>query len=679
MTAPSNSKPSSFTRLLTKLDLWFEGVAKKAWKIAPSTTPNADRNFFLVDPGGDCNIVTSRDNSGQKLVIGPAVPLGAIFVGNGTEFQMLTPANPGDDGKALVYDHNVSGGWKLSVAAGGTGDVVGPAGATNHAVVLFDGTTGKLVKDGGVGTAGQVYTSNGPGAAPTFQPAGAIDADLAAIAALSGTGVPCRIAADTWALRNVAAADAKIVISNPAGIAGNITVGFGSVASTDLSNSANIALRNSSNSWSVAQLPSAAGTIDLGSTALPFRNLIFGGAATNNTVLASTTLTAQRTCTFPNANSNPVVPSTAGANQFANGISSGGVISYAQPAFSNLSGNATIAQGGTNNPSLGVLANGIMAGDGSKVIQVTGSALQSFRVNATGNGIEAYTPSGSGFIDNMVNGGRVTGTSGAPVSDTANATSIYFTPFKGNAIALYNGTTWNILTFSEITVPLTGLAAGVYDVFAYDNAGSVAVELLVWTNSTTRATAIVKQNGVDCKSGQTSRRLIATIRLTATGTTQDTVGQRLIVNVNNRVERILRARDTTNAAIYTTAVWQEYLAGSTPGVTRVETVIPLANEYSCSLKFTTGFFANNNASIASISIGANSSSAPSASSFVAASSINTSNDQMAVTTFLEENPSAVGACDYRALHRGNGSGNITWLGDNGTAEQFMQMSGYICG
>lgn len=32
---------------------------------------------------------------------------------------------------------------------GGTGDVVGPAGAVNNRIVLFDGTTGKLIKDGG--------------------------------------------------------------------------------------------------------------------------------------------------------------------------------------------------------------------------------------------------------------------------------------------------------------------------------------------------------------------------------------------------------------------------------------------------------------------------------------------------------------------------------------------------
>jgi len=108
-----------------------------------------------------------------------------------------------------------------------------------------------------------------------------------------------------------------------------------------------VAYTNAANSWSTAQLPNAAGTIDLGSTALPFRNIILGGAATNNTKLVSATTTAQRTVTFPDADSNSVVPDTGAANNFLTAISAAGVISKAQPAFSNISGTAAATQGGT--------------------------------------------------------------------------------------------------------------------------------------------------------------------------------------------------------------------------------------------------------------------------------------------------------------------------------------------
>jgi hypothetical protein len=54
-----------------------------------------------------------------------------------------------------------------------------------------------------------------------------------------------------------------------------------------------------------------------------------------------------RTINVPNANSTTVQSSSAGANQFATGISAQGVLSYAQPTFGNLSGSATLTQGGT--------------------------------------------------------------------------------------------------------------------------------------------------------------------------------------------------------------------------------------------------------------------------------------------------------------------------------------------
>lgn len=49
------------------------------------------------------------------------------------------------------------------------GDILGPASATNNALVLFDGTTGKLLKNGvGNGTLGALLASGGSGAAPSY-------------------------------------------------------------------------------------------------------------------------------------------------------------------------------------------------------------------------------------------------------------------------------------------------------------------------------------------------------------------------------------------------------------------------------------------------------------------------------------------------------------------------------
>ncbi len=51
-----------------------------------------------------------------------------------------------------------------------------------------------------------------------------------------------------------------------------------------------------------------------------------------------------RTVTFPNANSTTVQPNTGAANQFLTAISALGVVSRAQPAFTDISGTAAAAQ-----------------------------------------------------------------------------------------------------------------------------------------------------------------------------------------------------------------------------------------------------------------------------------------------------------------------------------------------
>ena len=89
--------------------------------------------------------------------------------------------------------------------------------------------------------------------------------------------------------------------------------------------------------------PSTAGGQTVGSAALPFSSVYVGASATNNANVTGT-FTGARTCTIVDANSNTSVPSTAGAHQFASAFSSGGVFTWTQPAFTDVSGTATAAQ-----------------------------------------------------------------------------------------------------------------------------------------------------------------------------------------------------------------------------------------------------------------------------------------------------------------------------------------------
>jgi hypothetical protein len=117
--------------------------------------------------------------------------------------------------------------------------------------------------------------------------------------------------------------------------------------------------------------------------------------------------------------------------------------------------------------------------------------------------------------------GRLTLTSGAPVmtSSVPGATALLYTPYVGNRVSLYDGSSaWTEIAFAEISIPLAGTTANTnYDVFGYSSGGVLALELVAWTNDTTRATGLARQNGVLVKSGGTSRRFLGTIRTGSAG------------------------------------------------------------------------------------------------------------------------------------------------------------------
>ncbi len=161
-----------------------------------------------------------------------------------------------------------------------------------------------------------------------------------------------------------------------------------------------------------------------------------------------------------------------------------------------------------------------------------------------------------GLLDPSICQGRLTLESGVPIptTDQTAKTSIYFALYNGNRIAIYDGTRWKLYLFSELTLAIGTLTdAKNYDVFVYDNAGTLTLEFsAAWTNDTTRADALTTQDGVYVKSGATTRRWLGTFRTTATTTTEDSVLKRFVWNAHNRVPRHLVATDTTDSWSYTT-------------------------------------------------------------------------------------------------------------------------------
>ena len=185
-------------------------------------------------------------------------------------------------------------------------------------------------------------------------------------------------------------------------------------------------------------------------------------------------------------------------------------------------------------------------------------------------------------IDNSTMQGRLTLSSGNPNAYVSAQTVLYYTPYNGNIIFLYNTTKnrWESKILSEINIANTGLTTNAnYDVFVYDNSGTLTLELLAWTNSTTRV-ALTTQDGVYVKTGSANKRFVGSIRTSATGTFELSSTQCFVYNYYNPIRRYINAYDGS-AHIYATAATRAWRGVTTLGLTRTEAI--LGNPVSANL------------------------------------------------------------------------------------------------
>src|SRR5215471_16966867 len=150
---------------------------------------------------------------------------------------------------------------------------------------------------------------------------------------------------------------------------------------------------------------------------------------------------------------------------------------------------------------------------GSSVVSVGTAAAP-----APGQILTATGPASASWLspalDPAVNGFRLSTSATSSISISGSFPTLYLQPHTSNAIALSLGSagTWYVYRSGAVSLALSGLTAGTpADIFAYASGGAVALELVNWTNPTTRAVALAQQDGVWIKQSDMTRRYVGTI------------------------------------------------------------------------------------------------------------------------------------------------------------------------
>jgi hypothetical protein len=175
--------------------------------------------------------------------------------------------------------------------------------------------------------------------------------------------------------------------------------------------------------------------------------------------------------------------------------------------------------------------------------------------------------------------GRLSLTTAVPVTtaDVTAATTLYWVPYQGNQIALYNGSSWVVFAQAQLSIAVPATTNQMYDVFIDYNAGTPVLTLTAWTNDTTRATALTMQDGVYVLTGSTGKRYVGSFRTTGVvGQTEDSAAKRYVFNYTNRVTRQLSVNASgTSYWTYTTAAWRQAAGNS---AFQLDVVVGVAEE-----------------------------------------------------------------------------------------------------
>lgn len=296
----------------------------------------------------------------------------------------------------------------------------------------------------------------------------------------------------------------------------------------------------------------------------------------------------------------------------------------------------------------------LAAGDAGKVLQTNGSG-------------SAPTWVQPAISLRSVNG-RLSLTSGSPVTtgDVTAATTLYFALYEGNQIALYTGATWVISTIAELSIAVPATTNQMYDVFVDYADGTPALALTAWTNDTTRATALTKQDGVLVKTGDTQQRYVGSFRTTGvSGQTEDSFAKRFVWNYYNRMPRLMRVLEATNTWTYDDGT--TYQQANASAANQLAFVVGVA-EVKLSARIYAQGIDSTGVVQSTVAVGINSATTPTTGNVHGGFANSTLVSP--ITAALDVYP-AVGYSFAAWLEQSASANTFTWYGDNNAATLYQ--------